>query len=127
MAAVKTLLLSGANNHDWTRSSPFVRDLLNASGKFDVTLTEDPSAALENAEALQDFGLIFSEAFNPTSGVAGTGVGAFLVTLMWGVRRGLFSNEAGQGSAPIATRRRRRTSPCRRASWRCSSRSSTRS
>jgi len=46
--------------------------------------------------------LIFREAFNPTAGVAGTGVGAFLVTLMWGVRRGLFSNEAGQGSAPIA-------------------------
>ena len=38
----------------------------------------------------------------PTAGVAGTGVGAFLVTMMWGVRRGLFSNEAGQGSAPIA-------------------------
>lgn len=48
------------------------------------------------------FGTIFSEAFNPTAGVAGTGTGAFLVTLMWGVRRGLFSNEAGQGSAPIA-------------------------
>ncbi len=48
------------------------------------------------------FALIFQEAFNPTAGVAGTGVGAFLVTLMWGVRRGLFSNEAGQGSAPIA-------------------------
>lgn len=46
--------------------------------------------------------LILSEAFNPTAGVAGTGTGAFLVTLMWGVRRGLFSNEAGQGSAPIA-------------------------
>jgi len=25
-----------------------------------------------------------------------------MVTMMWGVRRGLFSNEAGQGSAPIA-------------------------
>ena len=48
------------------------------------------------------FALIFREAFNPTAGIAGTGVGAFLVTLMWGVRRGLFSNEAGQGSAPIA-------------------------
>jgi alanine or glycine:cation symporter, AGCS family len=48
------------------------------------------------------FGLIFSEAFNPSAGVAGAGVGAFLVTMMWGVRRGLFSNEAGQGSAPIA-------------------------
>ncbi len=45
---------------------------------------------------------IFAEAFNPTAGVAGTGVGAVLTTMMWGVRRGLFSNEAGQGSAPIA-------------------------
>ena len=50
----------------------------------------------------ETFAIIFREAFNPTAGVAGTGVGAFLVTLMWGVRRGLFSNEAGQGSAPIA-------------------------
>lgn len=46
--------------------------------------------------------LIVREAFNPTAGVAGTGVGVFLMTMMWGVRRGLFSNEAGQGSAPIA-------------------------
>ena len=46
--------------------------------------------------------LIVSEALNPSAGVAGTGVGVFVVTMMWGVRRGLFSNEAGQGSAPIA-------------------------
>ncbi len=58
--------------------------------------------ALNAAHVFPTFGLIFREAFNPTAGVAGTGVGAFLVTLMWGVRRGLFSNEAGQGSAPIA-------------------------
>ena len=57
---------------------------------------------LNVGEVLPTFGLIFREAFNPTAGVAGTGVGAFLVTLMYGVRRGLFSNEAGQGSAPIA-------------------------
>jgi AGCS family alanine or glycine:cation symporter len=53
-------------------------------------------------EVIPTLGLIFREAFNPTAGVAGTGVGAFLMTMMWGVRRGLFSNEAGQGSAPIA-------------------------
>ncbi|HSG47248.1 MAG TPA: amino acid carrier protein, partial [Longimicrobiales bacterium] len=53
-------------------------------------------------QLVPSFLLIFSEAFSPSAGVAGTGVGAFLVTLMWGVRRGLFSNEAGQGSAPIA-------------------------
>ncbi len=51
---------------------------------------------------LPSFRLIFTEAFNPTAGVAGTGTGVFLLTVMWGVRRGLFSNEAGQGSAPIA-------------------------
>jgi alanine or glycine:cation symporter, AGCS family len=53
-------------------------------------------------QVLPTFALIFREAFNPSAGVAGTGTGAFLMTLMWGVRRGLFSNEAGQGSAPIA-------------------------
>lgn len=48
------------------------------------------------------FALIVSEAFSPSAGVAGTGAGVFLITMMHGVRRGLFSNEAGQGSAPIA-------------------------
>ncbi len=54
------------------------------------------------SEVLPAIKLIFTEAFNPTAGVAGTGAGVFLQTLLWGVRRGLFSNEAGQGSAPIA-------------------------
>ncbi|HSJ08038.1 MAG TPA: sodium:alanine symporter family protein [Longimicrobiales bacterium] len=53
-------------------------------------------------DVIPTFALIFREAFNPSAGVAGTGIGAILMTLMWGVRRGLFSNEAGQGSAPIA-------------------------
>ncbi|MEX2610062.1 MAG: sodium:alanine symporter family protein [Gemmatimonadota bacterium] len=57
---------------------------------------------LNIGEVVPTFALIFREAFNPTAGVAGAGMGAFVVTLMWGVRRGLFSNEAGQGSAPIA-------------------------
>lgn len=58
--------------------------------------------AINAGDVIPTFGLIFREAFNPTAGIAGTGTGAVLVTLMWGVRRGLFSNEAGQGSAPIA-------------------------
>ena len=58
---------------------------------------------LSNAEQIiPAIALILREAFNPAAGIAGVGVGAFLVTMMWGVRRGLFSNEAGQGSAPIA-------------------------
>lgn len=61
-----------------------------------VVLLSDP------ASLFPAFGTIFSEAFNPTAGVAGTGVGLFIFTVRFGVQRGLFSNEAGQGSAPIA-------------------------
>jgi AGCS family alanine or glycine:cation symporter len=53
-------------------------------------------------QLLPSLALIVTEAFNPTAGIAGTGVGVFLVTALWGIRRGLFSNEAGLGSAPIA-------------------------
>jgi AGCS family alanine or glycine:cation symporter len=48
------------------------------------------------------FARIVTDAFNPSSGVAGTGAGIFLLTMIYGVQRGLFSNEAGMGSAPIA-------------------------
>jgi AGCS family alanine or glycine:cation symporter len=58
--------------------------------------------ALNYDQLIPTFASVFTEAFNPSAGVAGTGTGVFLLTLMYGVRRGLFSNEAGQGSAPIA-------------------------
>lgn len=53
-------------------------------------------------QVIPSFGLIIQSAFNPTAGAYGVGSGAFLTTLVWGIKRGLFSNEAGQGSAPIA-------------------------
>ncbi len=51
---------------------------------------------------IPSFGLIFESAFKPKAGLFGAGSGAFMVTMVWGIKRGLFSNEAGQGSAPIA-------------------------
>ena len=45
---------------------------------------------------------IVREAFTPSAGIAGFAGSTFIFTLTWGVKRGLFSNEAGQGSAPIA-------------------------
>ena len=57
---------------------------------------------LNPGQIVPAFTSIVTQAFNPQAGVAGVGAGVFVVTLMWGVRRGLFSNEAGQGSAPIA-------------------------
>jgi AGCS family alanine or glycine:cation symporter len=53
----------------------------------------------------ESFLLIVNMAFNPPAEIAGVGVGTFLVmlnTMLWGIKRGLYSNEAGQGSAAIA-------------------------
>jgi AGCS family alanine or glycine:cation symporter len=46
--------------------------------------------------------LIVKSAFTGTAATGGFVGSTFMLTLLWGVRRGLFSNEAGQGSAPIA-------------------------
>ena len=45
---------------------------------------------------------IFASAFKPAAQVGGFAGGTFIFMLTWGVKRGLFSNESGQGSAPIA-------------------------
>ncbi|MFP4048003.1 MAG: alanine/glycine:cation symporter family protein [Bacteroidales bacterium] len=50
----------------------------------------------------QAFHLIFHDAFTGTAASGGFIGSTFIMTLIWGVRRGLFSNEAGQGSAAIA-------------------------
>ena len=49
----------------------------------------------------ESFNLIITMAFNPPATIAGTG-GGILMTMLWGIKRGLYSNEAGQGSAAIA-------------------------
>lgn len=59
------------------------------------------------------FGTILSGAFNPTAGVLGVGSGVFILTLGYGVQRGLFSNEAGIGSAAIAHSAARTDEPVR--------------
>jgi AGCS family alanine or glycine:cation symporter len=45
---------------------------------------------------------IIDQAFSPQAKLGGTALGIWHFTMMWGIRRALFSNEAGQGSAPIA-------------------------
>lgn len=57
------------------------------------------------------FGTIFSSAFNFSAGF-----GALIGTaIMWGVKRGVFSNEAGLGSAPIAAAAAKTDHPGRQA------------
>ena len=47
------------------------------------------------------FALIFKSAFTHSAQIGGFAGAGFMYMLIWGVKRGLFSNEAGQGSAPV--------------------------
>lgn len=46
--------------------------------------------------------LIFSSAFTPTAAIGGIAGGSFLFSARYGIARGLFTNEAGLGTAPLA-------------------------
>jgi len=59
------------------------------------------------------FVLIVKSAFTGTAATGGFVGSTFIMTMLWGVRRGLFSNEAGQGSAPIAHAAARTEYPAR--------------
>lgn len=52
---------------------------------------------INSDQILPSFAKVFTEAFSLKAGWGG-----LIAVIMWGVRRGLYSNEAGQGSAPIA-------------------------
>ncbi|MDO8092852.1 MAG: sodium:alanine symporter family protein [Candidatus Brocadiales bacterium] len=61
----------------------------------------------------ETFYLIFKHAFTPTSAVGGFAGATVLYTITWGVKRAVFSNEAGVGSAPIAHAAARTNEPVR--------------
>ena len=57
-------------------------------------------------------GSIFQGAFNPKA-VTGGAVGSVIIVMQKGIARGIFSNEAGLGSAPIAAAAARTNEPAR--------------
>ncbi|MBM3263019.1 MAG: ThuA domain-containing protein [candidate division Zixibacteria bacterium] len=65
MDRIRTLILSGANNHDWRRSTPFLWLLLQESGRFETDVTLDPSQTLADASELSAYQLIVSDYNGP--------------------------------------------------------------
>ncbi|MCJ7766604.1 MAG: sodium:alanine symporter family protein [Thiovulaceae bacterium] len=67
-----------------------------------------------NATAIPDaIALIVKSAFTPTAAMGGFAGATVLAALQFGVARGIFSNEAGLGSAPIAHAAAKTDSPVR--------------
>ncbi|MDR0446417.1 MAG: amino acid carrier protein [Oscillospiraceae bacterium] len=74
------------------------------------------AALVINAQYLSEsVALIFRGAFSPRAAAGGCAGGAMLTAARYGVARGLFSNESGLGSAPIAAAAARTESPVRQA------------
>jgi len=68
-----------------------------------MNITEVPGA----------FITIVQEAFTPTAGIGGFAGASVMIAIQMGVARGIFSNEAGLGSAPIAHAAAETDSPVR--------------
>mgnify|MGYP000926781782 FL=1 len=63
------------------------------------------------------FGLIFGDAFTGTAAIGGFAGSTIREAARYGVARGVFSNEAGLGSAPIAHAAATTDSPVRQGLW----------
>jgi type 1 glutamine amidotransferase len=65
---VRVLILSGRNNHDWRSTTPFLRKTLEATGRFDVRVTEEPAGLTE--ATLSSYGVVVSDYNGPRLGAA---------------------------------------------------------
>ncbi len=64
----RVLILSGHNSHDWRTSTPFLRQLLAATGRFDVRICESPIGITE--ETLAPFDVLVDDYSGPRLGSA---------------------------------------------------------
>jgi type 1 glutamine amidotransferase len=63
---LRVLLLSGRNNHDWRTTTPFLRELLVGTGRFDVRVVEEPAGLTRDTLAAYD--LVVSDYCGPRWG-----------------------------------------------------------
>lgn len=66
---------------------------------------------LNHAYLLPSLRLILSSAFTPTAALGGIAGGSFLFSARYGIARGLFTNEAGIGTSPLAFTDNKKSSP----------------
>jgi alanine or glycine:cation symporter, AGCS family len=65
----------------------------------------------------QILSMIVQKAFTPTAAVGGFAGSAFMMALRQGISRGVFSNEAGLGSSPMAHATAKTDHPARQGLW----------
>lgn len=64
--AIRVLLVSGRNNHDWRTTTPFLQKILEKTGRFDVRVEQEPAGL--NATALAPYDVIVLDYNGPRWG-----------------------------------------------------------
>lgn len=63
---IRVLILTGRNNHDWRVTTPYLRRVLEATGRFDVRVTEEPAGL--TADVLRPYDVLVSNYCGPRWG-----------------------------------------------------------
>lgn len=80
---IRALIVTGQNNHNWRETTPHLRRMLEATGRFVVEVTEDPATDLADAEKLKSYGVLVLNYNGPRWGSAAER--AFLEAVRGGV------------------------------------------
>ncbi|RPI27656.1 MAG: ThuA domain-containing protein [Acidobacteria bacterium] len=64
--AVRVLILSGRNNHDWRTTTPYLKELLLRTGRFDVRVCEEPAGM--TSESLAPYHVLVLDYCGPSWG-----------------------------------------------------------
>ncbi len=67
-APIRTLIITGHNNHNWQYTSRMHAETLAATGRFTVEITDDPATFMSDANALDRFDLLvvdYNDAHDP--------------------------------------------------------------
>lgn len=65
---IPVLILTGANNHDWQWTAPSLKEILEESGQFKVSVTREPMDALEDPDTLGRFAAVVVDYNGPRWG-----------------------------------------------------------
>jgi type 1 glutamine amidotransferase len=64
--SVRVLIITGGGDHDWRAMAPFLRRILNDTGRFDVRICESPAGLSERT--LADFDVVVDDFAGPSLG-----------------------------------------------------------
>jgi hypothetical protein len=110
---IQVLIITGQDAHPWREASPYLRDLLNQTGSFEVRVTEFRASTLETLNFYDVAILVYSDEKRPFLNCQNSDTRGLLPTAFW------LCLCAGEPAARPLVCRYARVSPFRAVAGRC--------